>query len=69
MYDGTHGFPLAGEGDRRYLGRLVSFLPDLPIEILNKLERGGLGLGSSESKFFGLHADILEGGRADRGLS
>jgi len=65
--DNTHGFLLAGEGNHlRYLGRLMSIFPVLPAEILGKLEKGGLGLGSHENKLFGLRINIFGCGGIDR---
>ena len=65
--DDTHGFPLAREGDHLDdLGRLASFLPILPTEVLGKLKKGGLGLGSYEGKLFGLGIDVFKGSRVDR---
>ena len=67
MDDDTHGFPLAREGDHLDdLGRLAGFLPILPTEVLSRLKKGGLGLGSYESKLFGPGVDVFEGGRVDR---
>jgi len=50
----THHFPLAREGDHLDdLGRLACFLQILPTDVLGKLKKGSLGLGSYESKLFG----------------
>ena len=49
MDDDTRGFPLAREGDHLDdLGRLASFLPILPTEVLGKLKKGGLSLGDDD---------------------
>ena len=64
--DDTHGFLHTGEGDHLDdLGRLASFLPVLPIEILGGLKQGGLGLGSAERELLCLRVDILEGSGVD----
>jgi len=47
------------------LSRLASFLPILPTEILGKLKKSGLSLGSNESKLLGLRIDILKGDGVD----
>jgi len=65
--DDTHGFPVAREGDHlNDLGRLASFLPILPTEVLGKLKKGGLGLGSYEGELFGLGVDVFRSSRVDR---
>jgi len=64
--DDAHHSPLAGEGDHLHnLSQLASFLPVLPTEILGKLKKSGLGLGSNENKLLGLRIDILKGGGVD----
>jgi len=64
--DDAHRFPLAGEGDHLHdHTRLASFLPVLPTEVLGKLKKSGLGLGSNENKLLGLRIDILKGGGVD----
>jgi hypothetical protein len=65
--DDAHGFPLAREGDHLDdLGRLASFLPVLPLEVLGELKQGGLGLGSNKHELLCLRVIILEGGGVDR---
>jgi hypothetical protein len=65
--DDAHGFSLTREGDHLDdPGRLASFLPVLPLEILGELEQGGLGLGSNKHELLCLRVGILEGGGVDR---
>ena len=54
-YD-THGFALAGEGDR-----LDQSLPVFPAKVLRKLKEGGLSLEPNGSGLFGVWIDVLEG--------
>jgi len=64
--DYTHRFPLAREGDHLDdLGRLACFLQILPTDVLGKLKKGSLGLGSYESKLFGLGVSVFEGSWVD----